>query len=225
MNIHRFYGWISPHFRKRRLRWFRQKLAPGAGESLLDVGGYPWCWPADSAPGPVTLLNRSFEPELKAKYPGFDYVLGDACALPFASREFEVVFSNSVIEHVGTWERQQAFAAETRRVGRKLWVQTPAREFFIEPHLIAPFIHRFPVCWQRRLIRNFTLWGWFNRPSVAQVDEFLAEVRLLTRAEMRTLFPDCEILEEKFLGLTKSYVAFRRSEVTRDEDQVTSCGP
>ncbi len=53
-----------------------------------------------------------------------------------------VVFSNSVIEHVGTWEDQQAFAAEVRRVGRRLWV--PAYECPIEPHYLAPLVHYLP---------------------------------------------------------------------------------
>jgi Methyltransferase domain len=129
--------------------------------------------------------------------------------LPFADRAFDVVFSNSVIEHVSTWERQMQFAAGARRVGRKLWVQTPAYEFFIEPHLMTPFIHWLPVRWQRRLLRNFTPWGWLTRPPTPTVDAFIAEVRLLTRSEMRKLFPECEILEEKFLGMTKSYIAVR----------------
>ena len=119
------------------------------------------------------------------------------------------MFSNSVIEHVGTWQRQQAFAAEVRRVGRGLWIQTPARGFFIEPHLLTPFIHWLPRRWQRRLLRNFTLRGWIDRPGPAEVDAFLDEVRLLTLAEMRTLFPDCTILREQFCGMTKSYVAVR----------------
>jgi len=136
-------------------------------------------------------------------------VLGDGCALPFADKSFDVLFSNSVIEHVGTWERQQAFAREARRVGRRLWVQTPAREFFIEPHLIAPVIHWLPHSWQRRLIRNFTVRGWLERPGPRDVEEFLAEVRLLTFAEMQSLFPDCTIMRERFLGLTKSYIAVR----------------
>lgn len=158
----------------------------------------------------VVLLNPDRQAQPRAKAGGFEFVAGDGCALPFADESFDVVFSNSVIEHVGTWERQCAFAAEARRVGRRLWIQTPAREFFIEPHLVAPFIHWLPAHWQRRLIRHATLRGWLERPDAAWVDRFLAEVRLLRLAEMRRLFPDCEILRERFLGLTKSYIAVRR---------------
>lgn len=184
-------------------------LCPVAGERLLDVGGYPWCWPVGSLPCAITILNREMPPGPGAGDSPCELIKGDGCALPFADRAFEVVFSNSVIEHVGTWERQRAFAAEARRVGRRLWVQTPAREFFIEPHLIAPFIHWWPRPWQRRLIRNFTLRGWIERPDAAAVGAFLADVRLLTLAEMKSLFPDCTILRERFLGLTKSYIAIR----------------
>lgn len=209
--LHRIYARVSPHFRRRRLQLFRERLQVAPAESLLDVGGYPACWTDPAWPNAITLLNRSFPAGLERAQPAFTYVTGDGCALPFADGQFQILFSNSVIEHVGAWERQQAFAAEARRVGRKLWVQTPARGFLVEPHLLAPFIHWLPVRWQRRLIRNFTPWGWVNRPTAAQVDAFLAEVRLLTRAEMQALFPDCEILEEKFLGLTKSYVAVRKT--------------
>lgn len=135
----------------------------------------------------------------------------DGCRMPFADRSFELLHSNSVIEHVGTWERQQAFAAEARRVGRTLWVQTPAREFLVEPHLLAPFVHWLPRGWQRRLIRNGTIWGLMTRPTPQQVGEFLNEVRLLTRGEMQQLFPDCRILTERFLGMSKSYIAIRQS--------------
>ena len=138
-----------------------------------------------------------------------ELVVGDGCALPYADMSFDIVFSNSVIEHVGSWERQQAFAAEARRVGRRLWVQTPAREFFIEPHLITPFFHWLPYVWKRRLMRNFTGRGLIERPEMPSVDAFLAEVRLLTFDEMRALFPDCTILRERFLGCTKSYIAVR----------------
>ena len=211
MNIHRLYGAISPRFRRRRMSWFRARVGLQPAERVLDLGGYPSFWAEAAPPNLTTVLNLSFPPGTAERSPQFTCVTGDACALPFADGEFDVVFSNSVIEHVGTWERQQAFAAGARRVGRKLWIQTPARGFFIEPHLLTPFIHWLPARWQRRLIRYFTAWGWLTRPTPAAVDAFLAEVRLLTRAEVQQLFPDCEILEEKFLGLTKSYIAVRTS--------------
>ena len=206
--IHHVFRTVSPLFRSKRLRWMHSCLVVQPDEELLDVGGYPWCWPTGSTPARITLLNREFPGEAAAG--DFERVVGDGCALPFPDGSFDVVFSNSVIEHVGTWERQQAFAREARRVGRRLWVQTPAREFFVEPHLIAPFVHWLRPSIQRRLIRWATLWGWLTRPTPAQVDAFLAEVRLLRREEMVTLFPDCEILTERVLGLPKSYIAVRR---------------
>ena len=208
MSVHSVYARLSPIFRRRRMRRFLEVIAPRAGERLLDVGGTAGFWADAGLAARLTLLNR----DTVAAGPNaaeIEFVAGDGCALPFADGAFEVVFSNSVIEHVGTWGQQQAFAAEARRVGRRLWVQTPAREFFIEPHLIAPFIHWLPRTWQRRLMRNFTVRGWIERPDAEAVDAFLAEVRLLTLAEMHALFPDCTILRERFLGLTKSYIAVR----------------
>lgn len=211
MNIHALYRVVSPIFRRQRMRRLLKLLNPAPRAKILDVGGLPAFWTETEIDAAITLLNLpGNDPPLSNLQPRpFAFVMGDGCALPFADRTFDIVFSNSAIEHVGTWERQQAFAAEARRVGRALWVQTPAREFFVEPHLIAPVIHWLPRSLQRRLIRNFTLRGWIERPGPKEVDAFLAEVRLLTLAEMKSLFPDCTILRERFFGLTKSYIALR----------------
>jgi len=91
----------------------------------------------------------------------------------------------------------------------KYWIQTPARSFPIEPHLITLFIHYLPKSLQQRLIRWFTVWGWMTKPSAEKVSVFLEEVRLLTYKEMRALFPDGKIIRERFLGLTKSYIALK----------------
>ncbi|MBI5769153.1 MAG: class I SAM-dependent methyltransferase [Verrucomicrobia bacterium] len=211
MTLHRLYGAISPVFRRRRMQRFRAAVSPLPGERILDVGGTAAFWAESGIDAAVTIVNRDrADAGLAAAGAGaHDFVAADGCALPFADGSFDVLCSNSVIEHVGGWERQQAFAREARRVGRRLWVQTPAREFFVEPHLVAPFIHWLPRPWQRRLIRNFTVRGWIERPGAAAVDAFLDEVRLLRLAEMQALFPDCTILRERFLGLTKSYIAVR----------------
>jgi hypothetical protein len=187
---------------------FVETFQPTAETTVLDVGGTPYNWERIDAKFPVTLLNTEpLEPDgLDARY---TLVQGSGTQLDFADRSFDIAFSNSVIEHVGSCDAQRAFAEELRRVGRQLWVQTPARSFFFEPHLLAPFIHFLPLSWQRRLVRNFTLWGWVTRPSQASVDRMLGELRLLDYAIFRDLFPDCEIRRERFLGFTKAFVAVR----------------
>ncbi|MGA9633817.1 MAG: methyltransferase domain-containing protein, partial [Solirubrobacterales bacterium] len=125
------------------------------------------------------------------------YVQGSATSLPFEDRAFDVVFSNSMIEHLGDRTNQQRFAREALRVGRGVWIQTPARWFPIEPHLLTPFVHYLPKNAQRRLLRNLTIWGWITRPDQSEVDNLLEELSLLSARDMRLLFPGCSLLRER----------------------------
>ncbi len=188
---------------------FEEKLSPTANSKILDIGGTPLNWHYINKKLDVTLLNI-YNTEGISIPENFKYVKGDGTKLNYLDAEFDITFSNSVIEHLETFERQKQFAREISRVGKSFWVQTPARFFFVEPHLITPFIHYLSKKIQRRLLRNFTIWGWFHRPSQEQVDHFLTEVRLLTYNEMKTLFPDCEIMVERFLGMPKAYIAIRK---------------
>jgi hypothetical protein len=115
-----------------------------------------------------------------------------------------------VIEHVGRWGDQVAFARELRRVASRLYCQTPNRWFFVEPHLMAPFLHWLPRGIQRRTVRWLSVWGWMTKPDDDEVADFLREIRLMTRAELRRLFPDCRIERETFAGMTKSFLVVRR---------------
>ena len=199
-------------FRRRRMRLFYARFTPTAETRVLDIGGAPNTWTAESRYEqvfPVTLVNLRFHAPLK--YPRFTRVDGDATDLPFADKSFDIAFSNSVIEHMFTWEAQQAFAREARRVAGRLWIQTPARSFPLEAHLLAPWFQYWPKRWQPRLARYFTLWGWMTKPDAARIAEMIGDIRLLNYREMTVLFPDCEILRERVLGLTKSYVAVRDS--------------
>jgi SAM-dependent methyltransferase len=151
----------------------------------------------------VTLVNNLQYEDFAGER--FQQIEADATELPFPDNTFDIAFSNSVIEHLGTWENQQAFAREARRVARKLWIQTPARSFPIEAHLLAPYIQYLPKKLQHRLAR-WTPRGLLN-PGV--VHGIVDEVRLLTFKEISKLFPDCRILRERLLGVTKSYIAVR----------------
>ncbi|MDQ6630470.1 MAG: class I SAM-dependent methyltransferase [Verrucomicrobiota bacterium] len=126
-------------------------------------------------------------------------------------QSYDIGFSNSVIEHVGSWESQQQFASEIRRVAKALWVQTPAYECPIEPHYMTPFVHYLPNSLQKKILRWCTVRGWIERPSQQQVDFMVDTTRLLRKSEMQQLFPDCEIITEHMLWvIPKSYIAIRR---------------
>jgi len=137
------------------------------------------------------------------------WVIADGRYLPFKDGAFDITYSNSVIEHLGDFASQQAFAREIARVGIHYYVQTPNRRFPIEPHLITPVIHYLPKSAQKRLLRNFTIWGLVTRPTARQCDDFMQEVRLLDERELGQLFPEAEIWHERVLGVTKSLIAVK----------------
>ncbi len=203
----RLYEVFHPRFVRRRMQRFLETFAPDERTTILDVGGTPLNWSLAHCAAQVTLLNPMPVGDVEA--PNLSYVAGDGRDLHFADGAFEIVFSNSVIEHLGTLEDQRRFAAEVRRVGRAVWVQTPARSFPVEAHFLTPFVQFLPKGWQRRLARHLTVWGLLARPTLERVDDLIDELRLLTLDEMRSLFPDCEIRRERFLGLTKAYIAVR----------------
>lgn len=196
-------------FRIKRMQHFMEVMQPKADETILDVGGNMFNWALVDCQSRIVLLNLLPLPPGQELNERTELIIGDALDMPFKDGQYGLGFSNSVIEHVATWENQIKFAEEIRRTCKRIWVQTPARECFMEPHLATPFIHWFPKGFRRKTLRWLTVWGWVARPSQKQVDEFVEEVRLITRKEMQQLFPDCKIVVERVVGLPKSYIAIR----------------
>jgi hypothetical protein len=208
--IYQLYNLIQPGFRQRRNRWFCQLFQPDDATKILDAGGFVYDWdgvmPVESR---VTLLNLYHSPV--AHLPNrFTLEVGDARCLAHPDRSFDIAYSNSVIEHLATFADQQRFAAEIRRVGRQVFVQTPNRWFFIESHFLTVFVHFLPWRIARRLIRFCSFRGLFRSGDNVNLSQLAAELRLLDFRQMQALFPDCEIHREKWLGLTKSLIAIRR---------------
>ena len=211
----RVYALLFKIWRAKRFKLFQNIIKPSSAQTLLDVGGYPWGWLSfPPCVKGITCLNVhpvNWDSQQSPQH-NISVAVGDARHMhELGDKEYAIVFSNSVIEHVGEWQDQQAFAREVRRVGGKLWVQTPARECPFEPHYLAPFIHWLPKQWQKRLIRWCTVYGWVQRPSPEDIAEMVTSIRLLTKSEVKALFPDCEILVETLWGLfPKSYIAVRK---------------
>ncbi len=175
---------------------------------ILDIGGTQQYWEevnfTEKGVVEIMLLNLSKD---KVSYPNFKSVIGDARNLSeFKDEEFDIVFSHSVIEHVGGLEEQRKMADEVRRVGRRYFLQTPNRFFPIEPHFLFPFFQFFPLCIKVWLVSHFDI-GWYRRTIERQkVIEIVNSIRLLKEQELREFFPGAMIYKERFLGLTRSFL-------------------
>jgi hypothetical protein len=187
--------------RGRRMQAFVERMKIKPGLTVLDLGGQPDIWAPVGERLDITILNL---PGVAHKdvhsHHAVRYVDGDACnvvGLP----QFDIVFSNSVIEHVGDASKRSAFAREVRRLGRAYWVQTPSPWFPLEPHTGMPFWWAYP-----NWLRQFFLARWRKR-YFAWADD-MAATTFLTRRELRSLFPEATIKVERFLGIPKSYICF-----------------
>ena len=214
MNIHNIYRFFMNRFRPARAKAIAAKfpLLNDPNARVLDVGGGGYPWDILDPAAHITILNRE-RPHTVPEDTKHEFVIGDGTNLQYADQSFDLVFSNSVIEHVGDLSTQQRFANEMLRVGRNVYCQTPNKYFFIEPHLIAAFIHWLPYSILRKLIRYGSIWGWVAKPNQAQIDEFLNSTRLLDLKEFKDLYPNCELRLEKVLGFTKSFIAEKISDI------------
>ena len=205
MSFPRLYKVVGGYFRQRRHRWI--ELEFHGCHSVVDLGGTPESWPAACLPR-ITMVNIV---ERKQVPEGLRYVQADACHVPL-SGPFDLAYSNSVIEHVGSWERQREFANEMLRLGRHVYCQTPNRWFPVEPHYLTAFLHWLPRHWFRYTAHRWlTLQGLTRRPWRSESLKTLRSesVRLLGKRELQELFPGCRIRVERFLGWPKSYAAWR----------------
>jgi hypothetical protein len=206
-------------FRVRRGRMLRaliEALAHELGRDvrILDVGGRPDYWKNVGVANIARIELLNLEPsELERDLPPdlpqdlFVPKVGDACDLrDYADASVDLVHSNSVIEHVGSWDQMAAMARELLRVGRAGWVQTPAWSFPIEPHYRVPFMHWFGRPLQARMMSLSVVKA--NRSLDLQERRRRADrINLLTRAEFKTLFPGKPIYVER-LVIPKSYSVY-----------------
>jgi SAM-dependent methyltransferase len=224
--IHGMWFALSRRFRARRAKQFNSEFRLNDDARILDLGG------GDGEHirfvlknSPVRIENvyvadvneRALE---RARAHGHrTALLSQDGTVPFPDGFFDVVFCSSVIEHVTVpknevWEHrdelfarkavvhQRAFADEISRISKSFWVQTPARSFLLEPHSWLPFLGWLPRSAQVAILRC-TRHFWVSRHP--------PDYYLLTRGHMEALFPGARIERERWLGMTKSWIAVRRS--------------
>lgn len=200
---------LASQLRRKRFELFRERIDRLARPlSILDVGGTVRFWQVMGLlPGAelsITLLNL---PPVGKGQDGFKILEGDARSMSqFGDLEFDVVFSNSVIEHVGSFADQRRMAEEVMRVGRSFFLQTPNRFFPMEPHALFPGFQFLPLALRVWLVRHFPM-GWIGRiPEYEKAYARVASIELLSRGRISRLFPEAEIIPERFAGMTKSFM-------------------
>ncbi|MBX9785196.1 MAG: class I SAM-dependent methyltransferase [Chitinophagaceae bacterium] len=142
----------------------------------------------------------------------FSSVAGDARDLSkYQDKSIDVVYSNSVIEHLFKWENQVKMANEVARVGKNYFVQTPNYWFPVEPHWLFPFFQFLPHSFRVWLTQNFSFGHYKKTGNYETALNRVNEVHLLTVKEMKQLFPAASIYKERFFGFVKSFTAYNFS--------------
>jgi SAM-dependent methyltransferase len=216
--------------RQSRINRFIELIHPVSGMSILDLGGWDGrllqqiVAASRLSGGRWIVADIDPQVEMASEVHGFEtVVLREGSALPFEDGEIDVVWCNSVIEHITpgpdeacvvpgkiadkdwrcrSYDLQRAFASEIRRISKSYFVQTPDRRFPIEVHTAIPgasYLSHNSTIRLASLLKRF-----WPRP-IGYVDW-----NLLTLNDMQTLFPDGSVEVESFLGVPKSIIAWKR---------------
>lgn len=191
--------------------------------SILDIGGTTQYWKIlednylRKFNVSITLFNLPGTKILKdTKF--IKHISGDATNFIWKKinqNKFDLIHSNSVIEHVGDLDKMRKFAFNITSFKGGYFVQTPNYWFPIEPHSMTLFFHWLPITVRIFLVKKFQLGHWKKARSSFKAAEIVNSARLLDKAQFSKMFYDAEIISEKFFLLTKSYVAIRYSSQKR----------
>jgi len=208
---------ISSWFRNRRrlllVNIIKEVYETYGYVNILDVGGRMAYWKPFTyeflRKYKVKVVFLNLESDKQEDLNGlFSFTEGNGCDLSmYSDNQFHLVHSNSVIEHVGRWDRMVAFAKETSRVGERLFIQTPSFWFPVEPHAHTPFIHWLPRPMRVSLVLCFKMGHWEKCRTVIEAANQIEAVMLLDYKMFDALYPTAKIVLEKFIFFPKSYIA------------------
>ena len=187
---------VSARSRDKKLKQFFKLCAPKS--KVLDVGVSGRVYldgqslnhflnNYDRDPSTYTGLGIDDMSAMRTAYPQFRFVQYDGDAMPFSDNDFDWVFSNAVIEHVGNQSAQLRFINEMLRVSRNVFFTTPNRWFPIETHSNQLFRH-----WNRD---HFDRWARKNNQHWHSADR----LRLLGFSDLVDLLEKSEAKEYRIV--------------------------
>ncbi len=201
MAITSLFNRLSQRSRQVKMDLFQRYLSVQGTERVLDIGSQldPQAEQVlERFPDRSRITATNLVPEhlqaIAAAYPGVHAVLSDARCLPFHDKQFDIVYSNAVIEHVGDLCDQQRMADEVRRVGKRWFLTTPNRWYPFEFHVRMPLISWLPPRWMHKAAR---VWGYDHIQRRYKSGNDYSDVQLLTAAQLRRMFPDSLVLKPR----------------------------
>lgn len=197
---------LTHRIRQKRTEEFKRTFPDLADMRVLDLGGTAVSWRVNGLRArSVTIVNLDEVGDPQEDW--LEYVRGDACAGGFG--KFDLVFSNSLMEHLGGHTRRRQFADVVRESAPSWWIQTPYRYFPIEPHWVFPGFQFMPF---RTRVFISQHWSMLHMPAEkdrTSAEELVASVELISASEMRSYFPNSQIWFERIAGVPKSIVSLR----------------
>jgi SAM-dependent methyltransferase len=175
------------------------QIDPDSAYGGQFIDRYPW----KAALSALNIAPEYVE-RIRACYPEVDARVGDARALPWPDKFFDIVWSNAVIEHVGGRADQQKMAQEILRVAKRWFVTTPNRWYPFEFHLRLPLVTWLPwhgYLWCGRLLSYNHACGRYMRGLEP------GPLRLLSAAELAQLFPGSRIVKQRVTFMAETLIA------------------
>lgn len=202
---------LSARARVKRWTQFVDRFPELADMRVLDLGGTPAYWrsaPVRPAHATTVNIDDRLAGDSDTSEDWLRVVIGDACAPGLGAERFDLVVSNSLLEHLGDHDRRQRFAEVVREAADRHWVQTPYRYFPLEPHWLFPAFQFLPRSARIEVTRRWPF-GHRHAPDKERAIALVDEVELVSARAMRAYFPHSRIWFERIAGVPKSVVAVR----------------
>jgi ubiquinone/menaquinone biosynthesis C-methylase UbiE len=191
--------------RKKRYQKICQLVGLKPEDKILNVGcGEGLSFEAFNQKNKIIGLDTFAKPRIFQK--NFSYLQGDAADLgPFKNKEFDLVISIGVLEHIFPFKKLKKVAAEIQRVGKNYAVVIPHFYTPLEPHYQLPFWQLYPKKIKSFLTRHFSI-GYIKKNSRGK----FTKLNYFKKEKWLSLFPGSKIITHNHIlgGLIKNYILF-----------------
>lgn len=179
--------------------------------NILDIGGSEYYWEDNmdflslfSDAITITVANLDAQEVDFKDTKLFTFKQGNACDESLYEGKYNLIHSNSLIEHVGM-ENMQKLSDLIRRRNIPYYVQTPNYWFPVEPHFRFIGFQWLPVSWRARILAKRRM-GLRVANSLEDALKSVNSINLLKRSQISKYFPDAQIFNEKVGPFTKSFM-------------------